>query len=120
MLPLGEAEVVQSGSDLTVVTYGTGVYECERAIKLLEEPPESIGMHVPESARGATIELIDLRSVLPWDVETVAASVNKTGRVVVVHEAGRTMGAGSEVCAEIQRRCFLKLEAPLRRVTGWE
>lgn len=119
-LPLGEAEILQRGDDLTVVTFGTSVYRCEAALSLLREPPESIAGAIPVSVRGARVELIDLRSILPWDVERVVESVNKTGRAVIVHEGGRTMGVGSEVCAEIQKRCFLKLEAPVKRITGWE
>ena len=64
--------------------------------------------------------MIDLRTILPWDVETVTESVKKTGRLVVVHEASMTGGVGGEIAAEVQKRCFLKLEAPVRRVTGWE
>lgn len=75
---------------------------------------------VPASIRSAKIELIDLRSILPWDVETIVESVNRTGRLVIVHEAGLTAGVGAEISAEIQKRCFLKLNAPVKRVTGWE
>jgi 2-oxoisovalerate dehydrogenase E1 component beta subunit len=75
---------------------------------------------VPASLRSSKIELIDLRSILPWDVETVVESVNRTGRLVIVHEAGLTAGVGSEISAEIQKRCFLKLKAPVKRVTGWD
>ena len=75
---------------------------------------------VSNSSRSAKIELIDLRSILPWDVETITESVNRTGRLVIVHEAGMTAGVGAEISAEVQRRCFLKLNAPIRRVTGWE
>ena len=66
------------------------------------------------------MELIDLRTILPWDVETVTESVNRMGRLVIVHKAGMTAGPGVEISAEIQKRCFLKLEAPVKRVTGWE
>jgi 2-oxoisovalerate dehydrogenase E1 component beta subunit len=75
---------------------------------------------VPESIRGARIELIDLRTVLPWDVETVLESVKRTGRLVIVHEASRTAGVGAEIAAEIQSKALLSLHAPVRRVTGWE
>jgi pyruvate/2-oxoglutarate/acetoin dehydrogenase E1 component len=57
---------------------------------------------------------------LPWDVDTVVESVKKTGRLVIVHEAGMTAGVGAEISAEVQKRCFLKLSAPVKRVTGWE
>ena len=119
-LPLGKAEVLTPGSDLTLLTFGTPVYHCETALSMLRSPPPSLARHIPESVRNASIEVIDLRTILPWDVETIQKSVEKTGRLVIVHEAGRTMGAGGEIAAEVQKRCFLKLEAPVRRVTGWE
>lgn len=119
-LALGQAEVLTPGTDVTLVSYGTSIYHCETAISMLRSPPESLAKHVPASLRTASIEMIDLRTILPWDMETVLKSVEKTGRLVVVHEAGRTMGVGAEIAAEIQKRCFLKLEAPVQRVTGWE
>ncbi|KAG6877027.1 hypothetical protein C0993_010960 [Termitomyces sp. T159_Od127] len=119
-LPLGKAEVLTTGSDLTLLTWGTPVYHCEAAIHMLASPPPSLEPLIPASLRSAKIELIDLRSVLPWDVETVTESVRRTGRLVIVHEAGLTAGVGAEISAEVQKRCFLKLNAPVRRVTGWE
>lgn len=61
-----------------------------------------------------------MRTILPWDVETIVKSVEKTGRLVIVHEASQTGGVGAEISAEIQKRCFLKLKAPVRRITAWE
>ena len=119
-LPLGRAEILTKGSDLTLLTWGTPIYHCEAALHLLSNPPQNLAPHVPASLRNAKIELIDLRTILPWDVETVTESVKKTGRLVVVHEASMTGGVGGEIAAEVQKRCFLKLEAPVRRVTGWE
>jgi len=119
-LPLGRAETLISGSDLTVLTWGTPVYHCETAMHMLQSPPPSLAPHVPASLRSAKIELIDLRTILPWDVETVTESVKRTGRLVIVHEAGMTAGPGAEISAEVQKRCFLKLEAPVKRVTGWD
>jgi 2-oxoisovalerate dehydrogenase E1 component subunit beta len=87
---------------------------------MLRSPPPSLARHIPESARSASIEVIDLRTILPWDVDTVQKSVEKTGRLLIIHEAGRTGGVGAEIAAEVQKRCFLKLEAPVRRLTGWE
>ena len=87
---------------------------------MLASPPESIIKHVPASVRSAKVELIDLRTILPWDVEAVEESVRRTGRLVIVHEASRTGGVGGEIAAEIQKRCFLKLNAPIKRVTAWE
>lgn len=119
-LPLGQADVMTKGDDLTLLTWGTPVFHCETALHMLASPPESISQHVPASARGAKVELIDLRTILPWDVETIEESVKRTGRLVIVHEASRTGGVGGEIAAEIQKRCFLKLNAPVKRVTGWE
>ncbi|KIJ35694.1 hypothetical protein M422DRAFT_212474 [Sphaerobolus stellatus SS14] len=119
-LPLGKAEVLTPGTDLTLLTWGTPVYHVETAVSLLRSPPPSLARHIPESVRNASIEVIDLRTILPWDMETVTKSVNKTGRLVVVHEAGPTGGVGGEIAATVQKKCFLKLEAPVRRVTGWD
>jgi 2-oxoisovalerate dehydrogenase E1 component beta subunit len=102
------------------VTWGTPVYHCEAAIELLSSPPPSLEAHVPASLRSVKVELIDLRTILPWDVETLVGSVQRTRRLVVVHEAGRTGGVGAEIGAEIMKRCFLRLEAPAKMVTSWE
>ncbi|KAJ3544074.1 hypothetical protein NMY22_g2905 [Coprinellus aureogranulatus] len=106
--------------DLTLLTWGTPVYHCETAMHVLSSPAPELESLIPQSVRGAKIELIDLRSILPWDMETIVESVNRTGRLVIVHEAGMTGGVGGEIAAEIQKRCFLKLNAPVRRVTGWD
>jgi 2-oxoisovalerate dehydrogenase E1 component beta subunit len=119
-LPLGRAEVLVPGADLTLLTWGTPVYHCEAALSMLADPPPSLAPLVPETARRARVELIDLRTVLPWDVNTVVESVQRTGRLVIVHEASRTAGVGAEIAAEIQSKVFLKLHAPVRRVAGWE
>jgi len=119
-LPLGRAEVLVPGADLTLLTWGTPVYHCETALSLLANPPTSLASLVPESVRRASIELIDLRTVLPWDIETVVESVRRTGRLVIVHEASRTAGVGAEIAAEVQSKALLKLQAPIRRVTGWD
>lgn len=119
-LPLGSAEVLQKGSDLTLLTWGTPVYQCETALSLLSSPPPSLEPLVPASIRSASIELIDLRTILPWDMETIVRSVEKTGRLVIVHEASQTGGVGGEISAEVQKRCFLKLKAPVKRIASWE
>jgi 2-oxoisovalerate dehydrogenase E1 component beta subunit len=119
-LPLGRAETLVAGTDLTLLSWGTPIYHCETALHLLADPPPELAPHVPEGVRKAKIELIDLRSVLPWDAEAIAASVARTGRLVIVHEAGMTAGVGAEIAAEVQKRCFLRLAAPVKRVTGWE
>ncbi|KAJ7085727.1 pyruvate dehydrogenase [Mycena belliarum] len=119
-LPLGRAETLVAGADLTLLSWGTPLYHCETALHMLASPAPPLAPHVPAALRTAKVELIDLRSILPWDAETVAESVARTGRLVIVHEAGMTAGAGAEIAAEIQKRCFLKLAAPVKRITGWD
>eukprot|EP00899_Mesostigma_viride_P020778 jgi/Mesvir1/28701/Mv19672-RA.1 len=104
-IPLSKAEVLREGSDVTLVAYGAQMAVLERACDAAAK-------------EGISCELIDLRTLLPWDVATVAASVNKTGRLVVSHEAPITCGFAAEVTAKIMERCFLKLEAPIARVCG--
>lgn len=108
-LPLGKAQVVHEGKDVTVIAYGTAVYHAVEAAK-----------YAKEHLGGLSVEVIDLRTIHPWDRETVTKSVNKTGRAVVVHEAPKTNGMASDLAAEIQEKCFLRLEAPIQRVTGWD
>lgn len=119
-LPLSTAEVLREGSDLTIISYGTPLYTTQNAIDFLTSPPPSLNSVVPDHLRKSSIELIDLKTILPWDVETVVKSVRKTGRCIVVHEAGAIGGVGSEIAGEVQKRCFERLEAPVRRITGWE
>ncbi|GEK46068.1 alpha-ketoacid dehydrogenase subunit beta [Halomonas pacifica] len=104
-LPLGEAEVIKEGSDVTLLAWGAQVEVTEKAAELAEK-------------EGISCEVIDLRSILPWDVETVAQSVLKTGRLVISHEAPLTGGFAGEIAATIAERCFLYLESPIQRVTG--
>lgn len=106
-LPLSKAEVLQKGSDLTIISYGQPLYTCQEAIKAVEKE------------KGVSIELIDLRTVYPWDQETVIESVKKTGRAVVVHESMVNYGVGAEVSAKIQEKAFFNLCAPVKRVAGW-
>jgi 2-oxoisovalerate dehydrogenase E1 component beta subunit len=103
-VPLGKANVVQEGNDVTILAYGTMVHVALAA------------------ARDADVdaEVIDLRTLLPLDIDTIEASVRKTGRCVIVHEATRTGGFGAELSALVQERCFHHLEAPISRVTGWD
>jgi 2-oxoisovalerate dehydrogenase E1 component beta subunit len=104
-LPLGVAEVIKQGKDITVIGWGSQVYVLEKACAMAAEV-------------GIDCELIDLRSILPWDVDTVVKSVQKTGRCLVSHEAPLTGGFGAEVAATIQEKCFLYLESPVIRVCG--
>lgn len=109
-LPLSKAEILKEGSDLTVVSYGHPLYTCNVAIEKAEQD------------LGISVELIDLRTVYPWDKETVLKSVRKTGRCLVVHESMISAGIGAEVTASIQedKDTFLRLEAPVMRVAGWD
>lgn len=108
-LPLSKAEVVKEGKDVTVISYGQPMYNCLAAINAAEKD------------LGISAELIDLRTVYPWDKETVFNSVRKTGRVVVVHESMVNAGVGAEVASCIQEdpETFIRLEAPVSRVAGW-
>lgn len=103
-IPLGKARVVCEGDDLTMVSWGATVVQCMQAIEQSEQ----------------SIELIDLRTLSPFDMDTVEQSVCKTGRCVVVHEAPKTCGFGAEIAARVMERCFLHLEAPVQRVTGFD
>ena len=107
-IPLGQAEILQEGSDVTVVGWGGQLVVLKEACTLAH------------TQYGISCELIDLQTILPWDVETVAKSVTKTGKLVVSHEAPLTCGFGAEVVAKIQGECFLSLEAPIQRVCGYD
>ena len=105
-VPIGKAKVVNEGTDITVITWGAPVFQCLEAMDAL---PEDV-----------SVELIDLRTIYPVDIDTIAESVSKTGRAVIVHEAPKTAGFGAEIAAIIQERCFLHLEAPVQRVAGFD
>jgi pyruvate dehydrogenase E1 component beta subunit len=105
-VPIGKAKVVEEGSDLTVVTWGASTIASYEALDAL---PDDL-----------SVELIDLRTIYPFDADTVCASVEKTGRCVVVHEAPKTCGFGAEVATTVQERCFLHLQAPVQRVAGFD
>lgn len=119
-LPLSSAEIVHPGSDITLLSWGAPLYACADAISTLRNPTGALAAHVPAAVRNASVELIDLRTILPWDRATVAQSVAKTGRCVIVHEAPITQGAGAEIGAYLQEKCFLNLEAPICRIGGWD
>ena len=103
-VPLGKAAVVREGQAVTILTYGTMVHV---ALAAAQET-------------GIDAEVVDLRSLLPLDEEAIEASVKKTGRCVVVHEATKTSGFAGELIAVVQERCLYHLEAPIERVTGWD
>jgi len=99
--------MVQTGTDVTLVGWGNQVNRLIQAAEMA-------------AADGISCEVIDLQSLQPWDEEAVANSVNKTGRLIVAHEAPITSGFGAEICSTIQEQCFLRLEAPIQRVCGWD
>lgn len=104
LVPLGNAAIRREGQAVTVLAYGTMVHVALAAAE----------------ATGIDAEVIDLRTLLPLDTPTIVASVQKTGRCVIVHEATLTSGFGAELAAVVQRDCFYNLEAPILRVTGWD
>jgi 2-oxoisovalerate dehydrogenase E1 component beta subunit len=106
-IELGKAKVVREGKDVTVIAWGAMLYE---AVAAAEKAAE----------QGVQTEIIDLRTLWPVDIDTIAASVAKTGRVVIVHEAPKTCGFGAELVALINEKCFLELEAPPVRVCGFD
>lgn len=103
-VPLGKARVVTAGEAMTVLAYGTMVHVVEAVAR----------------DKGIDIDLLDLRTLLPLDIEAIVQSVEKTGRCMIVHEATRTSGFGAELSALVQERCFYHLEAPVVRVTGFD
>ena len=103
-VPLDTAEIVEPGEELTIVTYGTLVHVAKAAADEV----------------GVDAEIIDVRSLAPLDDKTLTASVNKTGRCLIAHEATRFAGYGAELAARIQKECFWNLEAPIGRIAGWD
>ena len=104
---LGKARITRTGAQVTILAWGAMWHEADLAAR-------------EAATEGVECEVIDLRSLQPLDLDTIVASVSKTGRAVVVHEAPRTCGFGAELSALIQERCFLHLEAPVARVTGFD
>lgn len=103
-IELGKAGIVREGEALTILTYGTMVHVVQTVV----------------AEMGIDAEIVDLRTLLPLDIETIEESVKKTGRCLVVHEATRTSGFGAELAALVQERCFYYLEAAVERVTGFD
>ncbi|MFT0213626.1 transketolase C-terminal domain-containing protein [Pseudomonas sp. F1_0610] len=106
-IELGKAEIVREGTDISLVAWGAQVATIVEAADKAQ-------------AQGISCEVIDLRSLIPWDRDLLAQSLKKTGRMVINHEAARTGGFGAELAASLQEVCFLYLEAPITRVTGWD
>jgi 2-oxoisovalerate dehydrogenase E1 component beta subunit len=103
-VPLGKAAIAREGEAVTILCYGTMVHVAVAAAE----------------AEGIDAEVVDLRTLVPLDIETIETSVKKTGRCIILHEATRTAGFGAELSALVQERCFYHLEAPIQRVTGFD
>ena len=107
-VPIGEARVVQEGSDVTIVTWGAMVY---RALEVSK---------IARSRHGWEAEVIDLRTLFPFDKDAIIRSLEKTGRLVIVHEAPKTLGLGAEIAAYVAENAIELLKAPVARVTGFD
>ncbi len=105
-IPIGQAKVVTEGDSVTVISWGASVYQC---LEAMDQLPEDI-----------SVEMIDMRTISPIDKDTIIASVQKTGRCVIVHEAPKTAGMGAELATILQEHCFLYLKAPVQRVAGFD
>lgn len=106
-IPIGKAKIVQEGTDITIITFGALVRECQKAAEMAK-------------AEGISVEIVDLRTIYPIDRETVGASIRKTGRVLIVAEAPQSFSVGSELVTIANEEAFLSLEAPPRRVMGFD
>ena len=106
VIPLGKANVVREGTDMTLITWGALVKSALQAVESIKDK--------------VNVEVIDLRTIYPFDVETVIASVKKTGRALVLHEAPRTGGFGAEIVAQINEKALDSIEAPVLRITGYD
>ena len=102
--PFESARYIAKGDDVTILAYGTMVWVAEATAREM----------------GVSADILDLRSLLPLDLDTIETSVKKTGRCVILHEATRTSGFGAELMAVVQESCFNHLESPIERVTGWD
>ena len=106
-VPIGEAAIRRSGTDVTLISWGAMTKETRAAAEAL-------------APMGIDAEVVDVRSLVPLDTDTILGSVERTGRAVVIHEAPRNAGFGAELSALIAERCLYSLQAPVRRVTGWD
>ncbi len=105
-IPIGKAKVIEEGTDVTIVTWGAMTIQCVNALDSL---PDDL-----------SVELIDLRTIYPLDIDAIVESVRKTGRLVVAHEAPKTAGLGAEIATLAMEHCFLHMKAPVQRVTGFD
>ena len=106
-VPIGKANVPREGNDVVIFAYGAMLHVALEAAELAAQ-------------KGITVEVVDLRTIVPFDIETIVNSVKKTGRVVILHEACKTCGFGAEIAAQIAERCILNLKAPIVRVAGFD
>ncbi|VVC02551.1 1-deoxy-D-xylulose-5-phosphate synthase [Candidatus Bilamarchaeum dharawalense] len=104
---IGKAKILREGTDITLISWGAMTFVSKDAIE-------------EASKQNISVEHIDLRTLAPCDWDTIIKSVNKTGRAIIVHEASKTMGFGAEIATRIMENSFLSLEAPVKRVTGWD
>ncbi len=106
-LPLGKCFTLQEGDDVTLISWGASMHETLQAARQL-------------GAEGLSCEVIDVATIKPLDIETILASVEKTGRCVIVHEAAKTCGVGAEISAQIMENCMADMLAPVQRITGYD
>jgi len=106
-IPIGKAKIIQEGTDITIVVWGAMVRDVQKASEMVKE-------------KGINPEIIDLRTIAPMDRESFIESVKKTGRILVVHEAPKTLGVGAEIISIVNEKAFLYLEAPPTRLTGFD
>ncbi len=106
-VPIGKANIAREGGDVTVFAYGAMLHVAMEAAERA-------------SANGINVEVVDIRTLLPFDIETIVSSVKKTGRIVIVHEACKTCGFGAEIAAQIAERALLHLKAPIIRIAGFD
>lgn len=106
-VPIGKANIAREGNDVVVFAYGAMLHVALEAAELA-------------AAKGINVEVVDIRTIVPFDIETIINSVKKTGRVVILHEACKTGGFGAEIAAQIAERCILSLKAPILRVAGFD
>ena len=106
-VPIGKANIARDGNDVVVFAYGTMLHVAMEAAELA-------------AAKNINVEVVDIRTIMPFDIETIMNSVKKTGRVVILHEACKTCGFGAEIAAQIAERCILNLKAPIVRVAGFD
>jgi 2-oxoisovalerate dehydrogenase E1 component beta subunit len=106
-VPIGKANIAREGNDVVVFAYGAMLHVAMEAAELA-------------AAKSINVEVVDIRTIAPFDIETIINSVKKTGRVVILHEACKTSGFGAEIAAQIAERCILNLKAPILRVAGFD